>query len=194
VPLLAVAAAVPAAPRVDDDPPPWAQDHAPVIDPPAVPPVAVRHEAQPSQEPPRAQSTPVPSAPVQVDDAEHWLELVAACGLNGPSRQLAANAAFIGHQHGVLKLALASGFEYLGSERSVAELAQALALPLGALPKIVIEIRAADVETLHERANRQQGERQDAARQTFMNDPTVQQLIQQYDARVVTDSIRPYDE
>ncbi|MBB3831884.1 DNA polymerase-3 subunit gamma/tau [Xanthomonas arboricola] len=130
----------------------------------------------------------------RIADAEQWLELVTRSGLNGPSRQLAANAAFIGHRDGVLRLALAPGFEYLNSERSIANLAQALAPELGNTPRIVIETGNADVETLHERANRQKGERQSAAEIAFMNDPNVQQLIQQQGARVVPDSIRPYDE
>ncbi|WP_309302679.1 DNA polymerase III subunit gamma/tau C-terminal domain-containing protein, partial [Xanthomonas oryzae] len=129
-----------------------------------------------------------------IADAEQWLELVTRSGLNGPSRQLAANAAFIGHRDGVLRLALAPGFEYLHSERSIANLAQALAPVLGNTPRIVIETGSADVETLHERANRQKGERQSAAETAFMNDPTVQLLIQQQGARIVPDSIRPYDE
>ncbi|KQR18539.1 MULTISPECIES: DNA polymerase III subunit gamma/tau [Xanthomonas] len=130
----------------------------------------------------------------RIADAEQWLELVTRSGLNGPSRQLAANAAFIGHRDGVLRLALAPGFEYLNSERSIANLTQALAPVLGDTPRIVIETGSADVETLHERANRQKGERQSAAETAFMNDPNVQQLIQQQGARVVPDSIRPYDE
>ncbi|AEQ95347.1 DNA polymerase III subunit gamma/tau [Xanthomonas oryzae] len=130
----------------------------------------------------------------RIADAEQWLELVTRSGLNGPSRQLAANAAFIGHRDGVLRLALAPGFEYLHSERSIANLAQALAPVLGNTPRIVIETGSADVETLHERASRQKGERQSAAETAFMNDPTVQLLIQQQGARIVPDSIRPYDE
>ncbi|WP_115510459.1 MULTISPECIES: DNA polymerase III subunit gamma/tau [Xanthomonas] len=129
-----------------------------------------------------------------IADAEQWLDLVTRSGLNGPSRQLAANAAFIGHRDGVLRLALAPGFEYLNSERSITNLAQALAPELGNTPRIVIETGNADVETLHERASRQKGERQSAAETAFMNDPNVQQLIQQQGARVVPDSIRPYDE
>jgi DNA polymerase-3 subunit gamma/tau len=151
---------------------------------------------------PEPTSVPAPAAVVAatpalaeaIADAEHWLELVARSGLNGPSRQLAANAAFISHQNNVLRLSLVPGFEYLQSERSVGDLAEALASSLGGAPKIVIETGAAAAETLHERANRQQGERQSAAEQAFMNDPSVQQLMQQHGARVVPDSIRPYDE
>ncbi|MCS3809355.1 DNA polymerase III subunit gamma/tau [Xanthomonas sp. 4461] len=162
------------------------------------PSVAAPAEASPASAP-SSVSAPGNESGTLIDDgriadAEQWLELVTRSGLNGPSRQLAANAAFIGHRDGVLRLALAPGFEYLNSERSIANLAQALAPVLGNTPRIVIETGSADVETLHERANRQKGERQSAAETAFMNDPNVQQLIQQQGARVVPDSIRPYDE
>ncbi|NIJ76678.1 DNA polymerase-3 subunit gamma/tau [Xanthomonas campestris] len=154
---------------------------------------AIPSVAAPSVPPPATDPSPLLDDG-HIADAEQWLDLVTRSGLNGPSRQLAANAAFIGHRDGVLRLALAPGFEYLNSERSIANLAQALAPELGNTPRIVIETGNADVETLHERASRQKGERQSAAETAFMNDPNVQQLIQQQGARVVPDSIRPYDE
>ncbi|XHH30464.1 DNA polymerase III subunit gamma/tau [Xanthomonas euroxanthea] len=212
-PVRANAAPVPAAPRA---PAPEAAMAPPVPADTALP-AAVAPDAAVAV--PAAAVAPAPAAPVlqmppaaapsvpapatepsvllddgRIADAEQWLELVTRSGLNGPSRQLAANAAFLGHRDGVLRLALAPGFEYLNSERSIANLAQALAPELGNTPRIVIETGNADVETLHERANRQKGERQSAAETAFMNDPNVQQLIQQQGARVVPDSIRPYDE
>jgi len=126
-----------------------------------------------------------------VDD---WLELVARSGLSGPSRQLAANASFISCRGGVLKLALSPGFEYLSSERALSALADVLGRALGQAPKIVVETAEASAETLHQRADRQRGERQQAAEAAFMADPEVQLLIQQHGARVVTDSIRPFEE
>ncbi|MEB2110414.1 DNA polymerase III subunit gamma/tau [Xanthomonas campestris pv. campestris] len=180
VPLMAPEAAMAPPATVADDAAPAAMDAEVHVAPPSAP----------------APVTPPAAAfdDGHIADAEQWLELVTRSGLNGPSRQLAANAAFIGHRDGVLRLALAPGFEYLNSERSIANLAQALAPELGNTPRIVIETGSADVETLHERANRQKGERQSAAETAFMNDPNVQQLIQQQGARVVPDSIRPYDE
>ncbi|WP_433925547.1 DNA polymerase III subunit gamma/tau [Stenotrophomonas nematodicola] len=135
-----------------------------------------------------------PDAPIGLASAEAWLELVAQSQLSGPSRQLAAHAAFIGYQRGVLKLAVSPGFEYLCSDRSLAALTDALTGPLGQAPKIVIEAGGAEAETLHQRSDRQRGERQQAAEAVFMADPDVQLLIQQHGARVVTDSIRPFDE
>jgi DNA polymerase-3 subunit gamma/tau len=204
-----------AEPAADDDLPPWHQagsddrDEALAVElasPDAA--MAAPWEAPPERPPvqavapaPRPQGiaiTPSPAAgtagPVALASAETWLELVAQSQLNGPSRQLAAHAAFIGFQHGVLKLAVSPGFEYLCSDRSLAALTEALSGPLGMTPKIVIEHGNAEAETLHQRSDRQRGERQQAAETAFMADPSVQLLIQQHGARVVTDSIRPFDE
>ncbi|MBD8635677.1 DNA polymerase III subunit gamma/tau [Stenotrophomonas sp. CFBP 13725] len=126
--------------------------------------------------------------------AEDWLELVAGSGLSGPSRQLAANAAFISFQHGVLKLGLSPGFEYLSSERALGALSEMLGKALGSPPKIVVDTTQASAETLHQRSDRQRGERQQAAEAFFMADPEVQVLIQQHGARLVSESIRPFEE
>ncbi|MCS4236813.1 DNA polymerase III subunit gamma/tau [Stenotrophomonas sp. BIGb0135] len=144
-------------------------------------------------------AAPAPAAapaamPITLSSPEAWLELVAQSQLNGPSRQLAAHAAFISFQHGVLKLAVSPGFEYLCSDRSLAALTDALSGPLGQTPRIVIEHGNAEAETLHQRSDRQRGERQQAAETAFMADPQVQMLVQQHGARVVADSIRPFDE
>jgi len=161
-------------------------------------PVAAPAEPEMAMVPPLAvaeRTRPEYAAPRVLHAAEDWLELVATCGLTGPSRQLAANSAFVSHAEGVLRLSLSPGFEYLQSERSLGELATALAAALGSTPKIVIESGiAVDAETLHERSHRQRGERQNAAEAAFMNDPAVQALLQQQGARVVPDSIRPYQE
>ncbi|MFL9582861.1 DNA polymerase III subunit gamma/tau [Stenotrophomonas sp. AB1(2024)] len=204
-------------PAVDDDLPPWHQagsddrDEALAVElaspdaamaaPWEAPPVRASAPVQAAAPAPRPQGidiSPSPAAantgPVALASAETWLELVAQSQLNGPSRQLAAHAAFIGFQHGVLKLAVSPGFEYLCSDRSLAALTEALSGPLGMTPKIVIEHGNAEAETLHQRSDRQRGERQQAAETAFMADPSVQLLIQQHGARVVTDSIRPFDE
>ncbi|HFJ9781527.1 TPA: DNA polymerase III subunit gamma/tau [Stenotrophomonas maltophilia] len=181
---------------------------APWHEPPA--PVAAPSEPAPPARPFRTEGiaiAPVEPAPVQenaplegVSDlasAEDWLDLVANSGLSGPSRQLAANAAFISCQHGTLKLGLSPGFEYLRSERALAALGEMLEKALGQAPKIVVETVETEhvpAETLHQRADRQRSERQQVAEDVFMDDPEVQVLIQQHGARVVSDSIRSFDE
>ncbi len=191
-PVAAPAAAASGREHVAADVPPWAMDDAPVMPSRATPVTAAPVMPEMAMAPPAAPPAALAGAPIA--DAEQWLDLVARSGLSGPSRQLAANAAFVGHHDGTLRLALSPGFEYLHSERSVGELAQALAASLGQAPRIVIEAGSAQAETLHERARRHKDERQSAAEDAFMNDPNVQQLVQQHGARVVPDSIRPYDE
>lgn len=214
---------LPSEPAPASDPPPWAQSGAedrdealaaemagpdaamvpPWEEParPAAPPARPQGIAiapVPLSAPPVAVADPAPSAPggagVALDSADDWLQLVAQSELSGPSRQLAAHAAFISFQRGVLKLAVSPGFEYLCSDRSLAALTDALSAPLGLAPRIVIEHGEAEAETLHQRSDRQRGERQQAAETAFMADPNVQVLIQQHGARVVADSIRPIEE
>lgn len=182
---------------------PWHEPPAPASQP------VVEAIAMPER-PFRAEGIDIAPAPVAAKEkaspagsvselacAEDWLDLVANSGLSGPSRQLAANAAFISCQHGVLKLGLSPGFEYLRSERALAALGEVLEKSLGHALKIVVETVETEqvpAETLHQRADRQRGERQQAAEAIFMDDPEVQLLIQQHGARVVSDSIRSFDE
>ena len=114
--------------------------------------------------------------------------------MKGAARQLAENAAFVGHGDGVLKLSLDAGFDYLRSEKSLAELSGVLAARLGAAPRIVFDHAVGESETLQQRSHRERNIRQSADEENFMNNPDVQRLIQQHGARLVPDSIRPFDE
>lgn len=157
------------------------------------PPVAVAAvPVQPRQPAP----APAPSTPAagQLRDGEDWLTFVASSSLSGPARELAANSAFNGHADGVLRLSLTDGFDYLQTDRSLQQLEQALCDHLGYSPRIVFGSGQAQAETLHARQDRQRGERQSAAQAAFMDNPDVRQLVDQQGARVVPDSIRPYQE
>ncbi|MGE6333620.1 DNA polymerase III subunit gamma/tau [Stenotrophomonas sp. NPDC077659] len=180
---------------------------APWQEPPTPAPVAMVAEPERTFQaegiaiiPAAPKAAPSPVAREGMSDlatAEDWLDLVANSGLSGPSRQLAANAAFISCKGGTLKLGLLPGFEYLRSERALSALGEMLEKALGHAPRIVVETVETEqvpAETLHQRADRQRGERQQAAEAIFMDDPEVQLLIQQHGARVVSDSIRSFDE
>ncbi|TMN24857.1 DNA polymerase III subunit gamma/tau [Pseudoxanthomonas sp. X-1] len=192
----AQAPSTPAPAPATDDVPPW-----------EVPAQKIR-VAEPVQAAPNASAAPAtparaPSAPPPppsgdgIADADHWLALVASAKLSGPSRQLAANVAFASYGDAVLRLSLAPGLDYLRTDRSVGDLADALSASLGRVPKIVFDTGAVageGAETLAMRDARQQDARRASAEEQFMNHPDVQRLIQQHGARVVPDSIRPFDE
>lgn len=148
-------------------------------------------QAKPSPATPAASSMP---ADIGITDAETWLHFAGSCGLKGVGKQLVDNVAFAGYANGTLTLALDSGFDYLRSERTLGELADAIATRYGVAPRLAFAAAASDAETLKERSHRQRDERQSEAEETFMNHPDVRQLMQQHGARLVPDSIRPYEE
>jgi DNA polymerase-3 subunit gamma/tau len=137
---------------------------------------------------------PAPAAAGPRIDAERWLELVAASPLRGPARELAMHAGFIAHEGELLRLSLSPADEHLKAPALVKMLADALAPALGGMPQIRFEAAAAAGETLHERSSRDRDARQLAAEAAFVNDPGVQRLVTRHGARVVPDSIRPFDE
>ncbi|MDQ3056988.1 MAG: DNA polymerase III subunit gamma/tau, partial [Pseudomonadota bacterium] len=127
-------------------------------------------------------------------DGERWLKLIAQCGLKGPAGQLAAHASFVGFADGVLRLALPPTDEHLRAPNLVKQLADSLSSCLGGAPQIKFETVQATGDTLHQRSTRARDARQASAEDTFMSDPDVQRLITQHGAKVVPDSIRPFDE
>jgi DNA polymerase III subunit gamma/tau len=132
-------------------------------------------------------------AGIGITDAETWLHFAGTCGLKGVGKQLVDNVAFAGYADGTLTLALDSGFDYLRSERTLGELRDAIASRYGVAPRLAFAT-AAEGETLKQRSHRQRDEQQNVAEETFMNHPDVRQLMQQHGARLVPDSIRPYEE
>ena len=126
--------------------------------------------------------------------AEDWLHFAGNSGMKGAARQLAENAAFVGYGEGVLRLSLDAGFDYLRSEKSLAELSNTLAGKFGTSPRIVFDHALGESETLQQRSHRERSIRQSADEENFMNNPDVQRLIQQHGAKLVPDSIRPFDE
>ncbi len=151
----------------------------------------VRQVAPPVQESPRA--VRVHGAGIADDDA--WHALVAASSLRGPARVLAEHAGFVGFADGVLSLSLSPADDLLrGNATTVNQVAEALAPALGAAPQIRFVEASRPSESLRERNDRARDERQASAETNFMNDPDVQRLISQHGAKVVPDSIRPFDE
>ena len=203
------AAAPTPAPATDDDTPPWpveapraassapaaiAPSQAMVPPPPAPAPVAATPPRAPVQDTHPTDRDFAFSSDIGITNAEVWMHFASNSELKGATRQLVENAAFVGYGSGVLQLSLDPGFDYLRSERSLRDLGEAIAQRYGTAPKIVFQAAPAGSETLRQRTDRERGEQQVAAEQDFMNHPDVQRLIQQHGAKVVPDSIRPFEE
>ncbi len=203
-PVPAPAPAARPAPATNDDTPPWP------VEPPRAAPAAASVAIAPSQAMAPPAPAPTQPAPVQearpadrdfafssdtgITNAEVWMHFAGSSELKGATRQLVENAGFVGYDSGVLQLSLDPGFDYLRSERTIRDLGEAIAQRYGTAPKIVFQSAPAASETLRQRTDRERGEQQVAAEQDFLNHPDVQRLIEQHGAKVVPDSIRPFEE
>jgi DNA polymerase III subunit gamma/tau len=168
-------------------------------------PAAPARSPSPAREPPPARPAPfaieiapqpvAAAAPVVEIDNDRWLELVGNSGLRGPARELAAHAAFAGYAGGVVRLSLSADDDHLRSPALVKALSDALAAQLGGPVQLKFDsAKPANAETLHQRVERQRDAKQTAAEEQFMAHPDVQRLIGQQGAKLVPDSIRPFED
>ncbi|KRG70842.1 DNA polymerase III subunit gamma/tau [Pseudoxanthomonas dokdonensis] len=175
-----------------DSAPPWDEPEPPVVR--ATPPAQVTVAAPAPARPLTPIQREATSSDIGITNADVWLHFASHSDIKGATRQLIENAAFCAYADGTLTLTLDPGFDYLRSDRSIAELGKAIADRYGSAPRIVFQAAAPSSETLQQRNHRQRNEQQSAAEQAFMQHPDVQRLIEQHGATVVPDSIRPFED
>jgi DNA polymerase-3 subunit gamma/tau len=159
-------------------------------------PAPPRRVAEPRAEqktPQSVQSKPQidSGAGVQAAAAGDWPALIQTAELRGPVGQLAQHAALIGIDNGVVRLALKPEFEHLISPPLIEQMQEKLGAALGQTVKVRFEKSAAAAETPADASARVRSDRQQAAEQAIGDDPFVQTLMRDFDARVIPDSVRP---
>ena len=142
---------------------------------------------------------PVHAAVAPIASNDDWLCALERQAVSGPAGQLAAHARFVSGDANGLTLSLEEAGDTMKTDISVRRLAEALAPLFGRPPQLrfvdaepVSSAPSVD-ETLFNRQQRQQSERQQNAEAVFRNDPVVMQLMAQ-GARLVDGSIRPIEE
>ncbi|WP_243039971.1 DNA polymerase III subunit gamma/tau [Dyella sedimenti] len=188
--------------------PPAARPSAP---PPRTTPAANErmHMASVAEPPaPRAAATPVPApaapapasptprAPVAVDarGLPHWDSLIEQANLRGPLGQLAQNAALRGRDGHTLLLALQPAHMHLAVEPMVSQMEERIGQAMGERVRLrFVEEHGAAAETPAARAANAREAAQAAAEQAIEDDPLVQSLKREFGARVVPQSIKPYE-
>ena len=130
----------------------------------------------------------------QLGDGDHWAACIEQSGLSGLVREMAMNMMPESVSDNTLRLRLDAGHGHLFNPGRVKkieqQLAERLSLPLK-LTVVVAEAGAATEETPSRQRARAGREKQQAAEQTFQHDPKVQELVDLFDAEIVSDSIRP---
>ncbi len=142
----------------------------------------------PASKPPRTNGRQDEPAATGSDD---WQTLIQQAGLLGPVGQLAQHAALLGIENGVVRLALKPEFEHLKVPPLIEQMAERLSTALGRSLKVRFEKREKIGETPADVALREREQQQQAAERALGEDPFVQSLIRDFDARVIPESIRP---
>jgi DNA polymerase-3 subunit gamma/tau len=167
----------------------------------AAPKVAARAEARPeatTRATPVAPASQPANAPGSTDlksiaNLEDWPAFVAGLGLSGMARMLAEHTVPLQREPRRLVLGVSATHAALAAGTHAERLKEAVAKSLGGL-RVELKVQDAPVETPAAKRARDQAERQAQAVASIESDPFVRDLVEQFDARVIEDSIRPADE
>ena len=171
----------------DDEPPPGDYDY-----------VEMDAEAldydfgQPEAETPVVEE-PLPAAKPATGLAAEWLALFPQLGLGGMTGSIAANCTLIEANGDDWLLHLDPAHSALFNPTQQRRLNDALNQQQGRSIRLRIELCKPEQETPAQAAARRRAERQRSAEASIHADPLVQQMIQQFAAKVRDDSIEPID-
>lgn len=136
---------------------------------------------------------PLPAAKPATGLAAEWLSLFPQLGLGGMTGSIAANCTLIEANGDDWLLHLDPAHSALFNPTQQRRLNDALNQQQGRSIKLRIELCKPEQETPAQAAARRRAERQRSAEASIHADPLVQQMIQQFAAKVRDDSIEPID-
>jgi DNA polymerase-3 subunit gamma/tau len=153
--------------------------------------------AAPVAAPAPAPAAPAPArGPVAMDarGLPHWDALIEQANLRGPLGQLAQNAALREREGQTLVLALQPAHMHLAVEPMMSQMEERISQAMGERVRLrFVEERGAAAETPAARAANAREAAQSAAEQAIEEDPLVQSLKREFGARVVPQSIKPFE-
>jgi DNA polymerase-3 subunit gamma/tau len=141
-------------------------------------------------------AAPAARAPVAVDarGLPHWESLIEQANLRGPLGQLAQNAVLRDREGHTLVLALQPMHMHLAVEPMIGQMEDRVGQALGERIKLrFVEEHGAAGQTPAARAATARVAAQSAAEQAIEEDPLVQSLKREFGARVVPQSIKPFE-
>nr|WP_100547956.1 MULTISPECIES: DNA polymerase III subunit gamma/tau [unclassified Pseudomonas] len=136
---------------------------------------------------------PLPAAKPATGLAAEWLSLFPQLGLSGMTGSIAANCTLIEANGDDWLLHLDPAHSALFNPTQQRRLNDALNQQQGRSIKLRIELCKPEQETPAQAAARRRADRQRSAEASIHGDPLVQQMIQQFAAKVRDDSIEPID-
>jgi DNA polymerase-3 subunit gamma/tau len=129
----------------------------------------------------------------EMKDPADWGRFCASLQLGGITRQLAQNCAFGSWDGQTLCLTLDASRGQLRVGQSEKRLLESIRKRLGSEVQLSISEAIPEDETPAMRQQRQQVERQQQAEASMAADPLVREMEQRFDAKLLSDTVRPVD-
>jgi DNA polymerase-3 subunit gamma/tau len=120
-----------------------------------------------------------------------WIAILNQLDLQGAARQLASHCVLIGHQPGLVRLALDPRVKFVRTSSQEEKLAQALSRHYGETVRLEFTTASGEAETPAQAEQRASQQELDVARQAFETDPAVKSLRERFGATLLPDTIRP---
>ena len=153
----------------------------------AVPPVRVASTPAPA---PAPDAAALPVAAGLAFDGD-WPALAGRVALSGFARQFLEQSELLGHRGTEFRVRVP--IRPLAEAATVARVREALAAHFGSPVRLSVEVGQVAGATAAQVAETQRGQRLEEAREALEADPFVRGLLDEFDGRIVPDSIRPAD-
>lgn len=143
--------------------------------------------------PQKAQAKQVTSAKQSVSMADHnaWRELLNQLSITGPTLAFAQQCSLNQQSEESLTLYLNPQYKALYNERHKMRLQEALKNYFHRDIQVIIEIKDSTAQTPAQITQQEQEAKKQSAKKAINADPTVQRIMQQFDATILEDSIEP---
>jgi DNA polymerase-3 subunit gamma/tau len=131
------------------------------------------------------------SAHVTASGDATWVQILNQAEVQGLPRQLANHCVLLGHQPGLVRLAIDPSVKFVRTASQEEKLAQALSRYYGETVRLEISTATGEIETparAEAAANQQELE---SARRSIETDPAVQGLRERFGATLLPDTVRP---
>jgi DNA polymerase-3 subunit gamma/tau len=135
-----------------------------------------------------------PAAPEATADPRDWIAFIASLALGGITLQLANNCVFEAWDGQTLRLRLDPAKQQMRVSQAEKRLLAELRKRLGQQTRLQIASAASsDIESPANQLAKAQAARQQHAEQALLHDPFVKEMQEHFDARLLSDSIKPVD-
>ena len=123
--------------------------------------------------------------------SDAWLTILNQIDLQGAPRQLANHCALLGHQPGLVRLAIDPSVKFVRTTSQEEKLAQALSRYYGETVRLEISTATGEIDTPARAEVRASQQELESARQSMETDPAVQGLRERFGATLLSDTVRP---